>query len=175
MKCQGEKRAAKLESSLKFTSSVIWRCPLEHTVRIVHAFEVSKLSGKWQRKAFAVIFLNHPLPCAKHFKPSCDKSDKYQGAPSLLANSSQAPYEPSIVNEQTLDYCCLRIQSIHCNESLFSMHSRVTLGNICLLNIWSYYYWYGYNLLPANSSLKGHKVQKTLRKNYEDRWRKREE
>lgn len=44
-------------------------------------------SGEGQRTTFAVIFLNHLLSCAKHFKTtSYDKSAKHQEASSLMGN-----------------------------------------------------------------------------------------
>lgn len=87
---------------------------------ILHAFEVSKLSGEQQRKTFAIIFLNHLLSCAKHFKTaSCDKSGKYQGAPSL---SGHLEFFPGSIQAQCCHWADIRLpQLTHPKYSLQRM------------------------------------------------------
>lgn len=111
-------------------------------------------SGEGQRTTFAVIFLNHLLSCAKHFKTTFyDKSAKYQGAPSLMGNLEFFPGSKGCkwVDTATPAHTA---QIVTATMTLLT-HPRESLSGLV-------------STKPANSSFKGHKGQDMLRKNYED-------
>lgn len=111
-------------------------------------------SGERQR-TFAAIFLNHLPSCAKHFKTtSCDKSPKYQRAPSLMGNLEFFPGSKCA-------QCCKWADTAtpaHAPWSVIAtiLHTSQRISGKYL------------STKPANVSFKRHKVQEILRKNYED-------
>lgn len=157
-----------MKSSPRFKSSGIWRFSLERAEPVSQWG--SSMHWRWvnwweTKKNICSYFLNHLLPCVKHFKTaSCENqaNTKENLVERGTWNSPGAPYKTNGVNEQTLDYPCSHTLNIRCNEWLFSMPG--TLAIMCLLKIWPCYHWCGSNTLPANF-FKGHEVQEMLRMN----------
>lgn len=114
-------------------------------------------SGEQQRTTFAVIFLNHLLSCAKHYKTtSSDKSAKYQGAPSLMGKLELFPGSKCA-------QCCKWADTTTPAHAPWIVIATMTLLYTSQRISGKYL-----STKPANFSFKGHKVQEMLRKNYED-------